>query len=463
MTIEITGGVKVVCPGDWRMMTPFVLIEQQDWFEDEIRFLRTLIEPGSQVVDIGANYGLYSLAAAKLATRGHVWSYEPCGATTDCLRRSIAENGFDNVTLMQMALSDNAGFGMLQIGASPELNALVDVAVSGAGAAETVELTTLDAQRRAHRWDRIDFVKIDAEGHEARIVDGGLEFFMSESPLVMCEVKAGVSVDMRAADRLIGLGYRPYRLVPGLQALAPQDLAEALDAYQLNLFLCKADRAEALHRRGLLVIESGDTTRAQGVAVDDWQVFLAARPWGKVAIEAWTTNVAEHPVDGWDDYRDALNLYARSRDPRLDIAARFDALQACYRIINGFIAQKTTAPRLMSYARVSADLGARAQAVNALSYVVQNSGRFGPWDFLREPLLSPSAEFDTIAPSGHLREWAHAAALDAFERLRSFSGYFSDPGITLGITRALAGLGYLTPQMKTRAELAQRRVDGNPR
>lgn len=461
MTIEITGGVKVACPGDWRMMTPYVLIEQQDWFEDEIRFLRTLIEPESLVVDIGANYGLYSLAAAKLATRGHVWSYEPCGATADSLRRSIAENRFDNITLMQMALSDKAGSGTLQIAASPELNALVDVA--GSGAAETVELSTLDAQHRAHRWDRIDFVKIDAEGHEARIVDGGMEFFTSGSPLVMCEIKAGASVDMRATDKLIGLGYRPYRLVPGLQALAPQDLAEAPDAYQLNLFLCKADRAEALHRRGLLVIESGDTTQAQDIAVDDWQVFLAARPWGKAAIEAWTTNVAAHPVDGWDDYRNALNLYARSRDTRLGITARFDALQASYRIINGFITQKTTAPRLMSYARVSADFGARAQAVNALSFVLKNLGRFDPGDFSREPLLSPSAEFDTIAPTGNLHEWAHAAALEAFERLRSFSGYFSDPGTTLGITRTLTGLGYLTPQMKTRAELAQRRVDGHPR
>ncbi len=34
-----------------------MLLEQQDWFEDDIRFLRQVLQPGQQGIDIGATFG----------------------------------------------------------------------------------------------------------------------------------------------------------------------------------------------------------------------------------------------------------------------------------------------------------------------------------------------------------------------------------------------------------------------
>ena len=64
-TLEIAGGVRVVVPDSLNLLTPYVLIEQQDWFEDEIGFVRRLLRPGQQAIDIGANYGVYTLTMAK--------------------------------------------------------------------------------------------------------------------------------------------------------------------------------------------------------------------------------------------------------------------------------------------------------------------------------------------------------------------------------------------------------------
>ncbi len=455
-SIEIAGGVRVVCPDDWRLITTYVLIEQQDWFEDEIRFLREALEADSVLIDIGANYGVYSLAAAGRSPNGRVWAYEPCTATAGCLRRSIVDNGFVNVTLSAQALSDRPGSGVLKFGASPELNALVED--SGAsGPAEAVELTTLDEQRALHRWRRVDVIKIDAEGHEARVINGGRAFFSELSPLVMCEIKAGASVDLTAVDLLAESGYRPYRLVPGLQALAPQDLAAPVDAYQLNIFLCKPDRAAALRRSNRLIDAESVADPAPTATADAWVSLFRGMTFGQAIIDRWADNVARLPQEAWKEYREVLNLYALSRDGSLGITARYEALGAALAKLRGGIEQRQSLPRLMSYARIAADYGARVDAVNALTYLVNNTGRFQAQDFTSEPFLSPSADFDAIAPTGSLQAWAWSSIIDAFERHRSFSGYFSDPNVTLRMTGELRRLGYMTPEMRRREALAQRR------
>ena len=80
-------------------MTTFILLEQNDWFEDEIKFIRHFIKPGMSVVDIGANYGLYTLTIADLlGNSGKIWAFEPTEATSDCLRESISFNKFNNVS-----------------------------------------------------------------------------------------------------------------------------------------------------------------------------------------------------------------------------------------------------------------------------------------------------------------------------------------------------------------------------
>jgi hypothetical protein len=64
-TLEIAGGARVVTPDSLNLITPYVLYEQQDWFEDEIVYLRRLLLPGQRAIDVGANYGVYTLSIAQ--------------------------------------------------------------------------------------------------------------------------------------------------------------------------------------------------------------------------------------------------------------------------------------------------------------------------------------------------------------------------------------------------------------
>ena len=55
------------------------------------------------------------------------------------------------------------------------------------GLGERVSITCLDDEDRLRNWNAPDFVKIDAEGEEERILRGGISFFTRYSPLVMFE------------------------------------------------------------------------------------------------------------------------------------------------------------------------------------------------------------------------------------------------------------------------------------
>ena len=253
-TLTMVDGVRIVVPDSLDLITPYVLLEQQDRFEDEIKFLRRLLQPGQKVIDVGANYGVYTLSMAQaVGPTGCVWAFEPASNTARLLAEGIAANGFTQIVLERSALSKNCGTAQLSLNQHSELNALRHGSQS-MGASETVPLLTLDVCMEKFGWQDIEFMKIDAEGEEANILQGGTQFFEELSPLVQYEIKAGTALHMELVHYFAAVGYESYRLVPGLDLLVPFDTESPADGYLLNLFCCTQERAEQLVTRGLLQI-----------------------------------------------------------------------------------------------------------------------------------------------------------------------------------------------------------------
>lgn len=253
--VELCDGSQVVVPDSLECLSTYVLLEQQDWFEDELRFLRRLLRPGQVVIDIGANVGVYALSLARcVGPEGQVWAFEPASEPAALLTRSIERNATPWVRLQQQALSDHGGSGWLHEPGQSELNALVaDPGGVTAPAGERVALTSLDACLDQHGWSRVDLLKIDAEGEEARILNGGERFFAALAPLVLFELKAGETLHLELIARFARLGYSCFRLVPGLDALLPFDSSDSVDGYLLNLFAVPTDRVPALIEAEILI------------------------------------------------------------------------------------------------------------------------------------------------------------------------------------------------------------------
>src|SRR5262249_40104861 len=179
---------------------------------------------------------------------GRVFAYEPGSEARKLLTHSRALNNLRNLEIIDAALSDRERQGHLAFAASSELRAL-----GSSGSGEVVRITSLDLEDTVRGWSSPDFIKIDAEGEEERIIAGGRAFFSAYSPLVMFEIKAENRVNSRLPAIFHDMGYRVFRLLAGAPMLVPHDIAQPLDEYELNLFAAKPDRVNALAERGWLV------------------------------------------------------------------------------------------------------------------------------------------------------------------------------------------------------------------
>jgi FkbM family methyltransferase len=459
-TLEIAGGVRVVTPDAAHLITPYVLYEQQDWFEDELGFLRRMLMPGQQAIDVGANYGVYALSIAKaVGPTGAVWAFEPASSTAVYLEQSIAANNFTQVVLERSAISRACGTAQLTINDNSELNALIRHEGSG-NASETVRLVTLDDCLQRFGWKQIDFLKIDAEGEETNIIEGGRRFFAEQSPLILYEVKAGEEMHLDLVGKFAALEFDSYRLVPGLDLLVPFDAAAQPDGYLLNLFCCKKDRAELLSDRGLLLDSSSIAAYKAGDLFErflsqhrrqySWDIELTTLPYGAACARLWQSIPPESV-----EVAEALTCFAISQDTDLNPLERFSALESSFMALSSLCERASRDSRLASLARVAREYGARAVAVGALSQLQKLAGGSEPLDS-GEPFLAPGKRFDRIEPRTGVKDWFLAAAIEEFEKLSSYSSFFSGEAARERL-EFMVSLGYESAEMRRRLELIRAR------
>ena len=461
--LTLIDGARIVVPDCVDLITPYVLREQGDWFEDEIKFVRRALDSGQRAIDIGANYGVYTLSMARaVGAAGKVWAFEPASATAEFLAASIAENTFGHVVLERSALSSTFGTASLSLNRDAELNAL-EHGGTVTGASETVRLVTLDERAAFHQWRDIDFVKIDAEGEELNILRGGIQFFANHSPLVQYEIKAGNELHMELVEAFAQQGYRSYRLVPGLDLLAAIDANTALDGYQLNLFCCKPDRAARLEAKGLLVepsraalpIRRAEMDRVMPDSRYHWPHTLTKLPYGRMLANQWHQTLAAGNGDAGTINATALAWHAFARDVSQPAPKRFAALCAAFIELQTLCDQTPTHLRLLSLARVAREAGARTMAVQALGRFLNRLKERREVD-AGEPFLAPGARFDSVAPGAEIGNWVLAAALEEFEQNSAFSSFYTGASAQQRVS-TICDLGFASDEMHRRRKLLEQR------
>ncbi|WP_216905518.1 FkbM family methyltransferase [Synechococcus sp. CCY 0621] len=458
ITVDLVDGTKVVVPDSLEHITAYVLQEQNDWFEDEIKFLRSLVKPGDVVVDIGANYGVYALSLArKVGPSGQVWAFEPATDTAKLLEESVTANGTDCLRVVQQALSDRQGTAWLQMPGQAELNSLVsrdsDGVTLAVGPGEAVTVTTLDSCIEEFGWSIVDLLKIDAEGEEERILRGGARFFEDLSPLVMFEVKAGMELHLDLVCRFQELGYQCFHLIPGLNALAPFDADKGVDGYLLNLFAAKPDRVQTLEAAGRLIGHPSIPVGPQAVQHNaSWNDALNKSPYAQVLMPRWLANSQQPEQAVIHQALAAWNISQACNEP---IARRYDALVHSYTLLRRECQPGCRSSRWASLARICLALGERQQAMEALSAMLSDL-QSGREPVLDEPFLCPDPALDAVNPADQLRAWLVASALAAMEKFGSFSGFFTGRSAVPRL-ESLISLGFADEDIQRRLDLVIKR------
>jgi FkbM family methyltransferase len=182
------------------------------WEQHVSDALTTALEPGSAFIDVGANVGFYSFQAATVVgPSGSVLAVEANAENCRLLELSKAENKAKNVVILPVALDRREGMVCLSShigtngGLVPESN---EQLLAGRGT--LVYATTLDDIATAE----VDVVKIDVEGAEFRVLEGGRKMIERERPTIVmefsCEMAQRTS-DVDPAEALqdvLDLGYR---------------------------------------------------------------------------------------------------------------------------------------------------------------------------------------------------------------------------------------------------------------
>ena len=199
-----------------------------------LRFLAKVVGPGDVAVDVGAHFGIYTVAlSALVGPRGRVLAFEPQALVFAALRRRRLPHA--NADLQRVALSAAAGRVTLRIpfvaGGVPEPALATLEAIAPPYLTDEIVTRTFDSYKESLHG--LAFVKVDVEGHEIAFLDGARSVLRASRPLVQIEDNSG---GRRLAGYLRGgalPGYALHVLVGG--SLRRFDARQA--RRQINFYL----------------------------------------------------------------------------------------------------------------------------------------------------------------------------------------------------------------------------------
>lgn len=180
--------------GDW-----FMVVDGRDtsvaphlalsgyWEYPITKAIARYVKPGMRCIDVGANFGYFTVLLGHLVGEdGAVQAWEPLSSPCAALERSLSLNALTGrVDLLQRAASDADGTATIEIPGHLWGSArLVSPEVRRGATPEAVSSTTVYLRRLdSTAWgdQPVDFVKIDAEGHEPRVWRG-MEGILGRNP-----------------------------------------------------------------------------------------------------------------------------------------------------------------------------------------------------------------------------------------------------------------------------------------
>jgi|TARA_B100001750_G_scaffold49963_1_gene37870 FkbM family methyltransferase len=179
--VEIEGRKMFTQNNDGLALSIFKIYEP-----NQTKIVKKYVHEGDVVIDVGAHVGYYTLLMAQLVGKnGKVYSFEPDPVNFELLKKSVEINGFENVVLIQKAVSDTTEKIKLFLGDNDSaINRIYDAKLGDAKKSIDVESVTIDEYFKEN--DKLfNFIKIDSEGSEAKIINGMEKFLTKNRKLIM--------------------------------------------------------------------------------------------------------------------------------------------------------------------------------------------------------------------------------------------------------------------------------------
>jgi FkbM family methyltransferase len=197
-----------------------------EYCQQEADLLARMISPGDVVVEAGANIGAHTVPLARrVGPLGRVYAYEPQRVVHQLLCTNVTLNGLLNVHVYRAGMGAAAGsLGVAECDFENVGN-FGGVSLGYGVGRELVPVVTLDSLA----LDRLRLLKIDVEGMEENVLEGGQETIARLRPILYVENDR----EERSASlirRILGFDYQLWWHLPFLYS------EENFFAAQENIF-----------------------------------------------------------------------------------------------------------------------------------------------------------------------------------------------------------------------------------
>jgi FkbM family methyltransferase len=181
--------------------------------------------------DVGSNIGYYTWLLKSASPRLRAVLFEAFPANADFIRATLNRNQLPDVELIAAGASDREGHGYLRVDSLAGATSTLDQSAEQTfeeqhwgirSAMTSISLVTIDHERSQRV--RVDFLKIDVEGHEAAVLRGAQRTISSDQPILFVECFHPQHVC------LVSLENEGYRFIDG------DRLKEQADSETTNYF-----------------------------------------------------------------------------------------------------------------------------------------------------------------------------------------------------------------------------------
>ena len=183
LTLRLANGREVFLPRASGFSSVAWVTEGRvdDGFEE---LLRWFAPAGTAFFDVGAHFGFYSVFMADL--HPVVVAFEPDARTLPALKRNLSS--IKDAVCVPAAVSDQVGsLRFAAAESTPQSRVLAEGELNASGATVEVEVTTLDATWDALGQPQVGTMKIDTEGHESAVLQGGRKMITQCQPQMLIE------------------------------------------------------------------------------------------------------------------------------------------------------------------------------------------------------------------------------------------------------------------------------------
>ncbi len=216
-------------------------IRSGSWMEPEVALAMAQVREGDTVLDIGANFGMYSYHLSHAVGKtGRVYAFEPIPFTSATFRFVARLLQFRNVELIEKGCGEHNG----------KMTFTVPIQESGAIVAGLVHAKGRNDEREGwQKWARyrqtkeieceviavdewlpevsaLSLIKCDIEGADLYAMRGAKQTIEKFLPVIICEVSPwflegfGIGKE-QVISFFTDRGYRPYRMLGGKLRLTP--------------------------------------------------------------------------------------------------------------------------------------------------------------------------------------------------------------------------------------------------